>query len=151
MAIGSDLYSQVTSRIAEILKGDDRLEAGLPSRPEVHGCPFYEIVGPDSLVFVSRARAEALWWMGEQGVDIDSTWQLEAVTRVLGDPETLEERTSILAANLLAIMSDHKLEPGMWVLQSWGPSIPYSVRKDGQHVYELEWFPVGVRLYGIDL
>ena len=149
--IESDLYSQVTSRIVEILKADERLSRDLPSPVQVESAPFYEIVGPDALVFVSRARAEGLWWMGEQGVDIDSTWQFEAVTRVIGDPVTLEERTSILAANLLAIMSDHKLEPGMWVLQSWGPSIAYSVRKDGQHVYELEWFPVGVRLYGVDL
>ena len=151
MAIGSDLYTRVTDRIVEILQGDERLSRDLPSTVQVEKGPFREIPGPDALTFVYRARTGADWWMGEQGVDVDATWHLQAVTRVLGDPETLEERCSILAANLLAVMSDHKNEGGYFVLQAWSPSQAVSVRRKEQHVYEIELLPVGLKIFGVDL
>ena len=152
MSIGSDLYTNVTSRLVEIISGDERLSRDLPSPVRVEQGPFREIAGPDCLVFAYRAQIGASWWMGAQGVDVDATWHLETVVRALGDPEELERRCSILTANLLAIMSDHKNEGGYWVVTTWGPSIAFSVRgRGGEHVFEMERIPVGMRLYGVDL
>ena len=151
MAIESDLYTAVTQRIVEILKGDERLSRDLPTTVQVEKGPFREVPGPDALVFVYRSRLGTEFWQGLEGVDVDVVYALELVTRVLGDPEEMEDRCSILAANLLAIIADHRSEPGYWILQSFGPSVAYNVRRGEQHVAELERVPVGLELNGVDL
>jgi len=151
MAIESDLYTAVTKRIVEILKGDTRLGRDLPTTVQVEKGPFREVPGPDNLVFVYRQRLGTEFWQGMEGVDVDVVYGLDLVTRALADPEELEERCSILAANVLAIIADHRSEPGYWIVKSFGPSVAYSVRRGEQHVVELERVPVGLELNGVDL
>jgi len=151
MAIGSDLYTTAQERIVEILTGDERLSRDLPGAVEVVPAPPYEIPGPDSLVFVYRSRIGTEFWQGEEGLDVDVVFALGLMTRAIGDPGELERRMSRLAANVLAIVADHRAEAGYWIIRSVGPSTPFNVRRGEQHVAELEVLPVGLELNGVDL
>lgn len=142
MPIPNNLFTRRTDKLIENLKADEGLDDGLPVPVEIFK-GVHQLKTQNHVIFVyRRGVTDYLYTQGIAQVDVDGVWTFACLTRHIGDPAQLEDYVSILAANVIAHIAEHKQEPTYWLTLEAGPHEAVSARDELNQYWELERIPV---------
>jgi len=144
--LNPDSFDRVTDRLVEILRDAPELNEQLPERVEVFKGPRRVPLGGQSVHVGRVGTGDWDYWTGGQGSDYSLDYWVACVTRHLGEPEELERRISVLAANVVRVLLGHMGEDGYWTTLQVIDSKANQMRTEREQTLEVEIIPLRIML-----